>query len=374
MKKITLLLSLIMLTVINSYSQHNTYYIGHSGFGWDLIVGDMVDDLANDAGINSYGFGFQFIGGTCIANQWFNHANPGGGTDSWNELPTGNYDVVVLAEQIPILEVIDGSQWCNANIISSVEAVDNFYDMAVGANPATRMYLMEFHNEADSTSPTAHADWTALNTAMRPLWERVADSVALINSGGPNVCIVPVAAAYQALSDSIIAGVFPGISNWIDMFDSNDPPNVKIHPSEMTYYLSACVHYATIFGQSPVGLTNITFSSQGWQFDAPTPAQALIMQQIAWEVVSTDPRSCLLITDINSNTMEQPNFYPNPAEDQLFFDQAIENISIRSIDGRVILSKTGVFKELDLAGIPSGFYLLDGLSDGKKINFKFIVK
>ena len=76
MKKNTLLTLLLIIGVGKINAQHNTYYIGHSGFGWDLIVGDMVNDLAADAGITTYNHGFQFIGGTCVNNQWVNHASP----------------------------------------------------------------------------------------------------------------------------------------------------------------------------------------------------------------------------------------------------------------------------------------------------------
>jgi hypothetical protein len=118
----------LILIGLSVSGQHNTYYIGHSGFGWDLIVGEMVNDLAADASISTYNYGFQFIGGTCISVQWENHASPQGGTDSRVELATGNYDIVVLAEQIPIEEVIYSNGWgCN---LTSFAAVDSFYKHA----------------------------------------------------------------------------------------------------------------------------------------------------------------------------------------------------------------------------------------------------
>ncbi|WP_420315760.1 hypothetical protein [Ekhidna sp.] len=244
--KSTILFTFLAIPIL-TFSQHSTYYIGHSGFGWDLIVGEMVNDLAADAGISSYDYGFQFIGGTCLANQWFNHAEPQGGTDSHLELASGNYDILVLAEQIPIQEVLLGSQFCNENVITSYQSVDNFYDLAISANAATQVYLMEFHNEIDLTGNQPYEDWIALNAEMRPLWEEVADSVSEINVG-KNIRIVPVAAAFQAMVDSVRAGVFPGISDWLELFDPNDIPEATIHPTEMTYYLATCVHFATLFG------------------------------------------------------------------------------------------------------------------------------
>jgi len=324
MKKTVLSTMLILAVYVAAHGQHNTYYIGHSGFGWDLMIGEMVNDLATDAGITTYGYNFQFIGGTCIANQWLNHASPQGGTDSWVELPTGNYNIVVLAEQIPILEVIYG---CWPSMITSVQIVDSFYDMSMAANPNTRMYLMEFHNEIDQTAPTPYSNWINMNDSMRPLWEQVADSVSLLNTG-PNVCIVPVAAAFQALADSVIAGVYPGLTDWIEIFSPYDTVVSTVHPTEETYYLVACVHYATIFGQSPVGLTNQTYATDGWPFAPPTSAQALMMQEIAWEIVSNDPYACMpTTTGIHgnplTNTEIQVTSYPNPFEN---------TVTIKAID------------------------------------------
>ncbi len=79
MKNSALVLGIVLVTTFSSNAQDNTYYIGHSGFGWDLIVGEMVNDLATDAGITTYDYGFQFIGGTCISNQWLSHSTPQGG-------------------------------------------------------------------------------------------------------------------------------------------------------------------------------------------------------------------------------------------------------------------------------------------------------
>jgi hypothetical protein len=372
---------LIMILAFGMYpskstAQHNTFYIGHSGFGWDLIVGEMVNDLAADAGIATYDYNYQFIGGTCISNQWESSSSPQGGVSAITELPNG-YDVVVLAEQIPIQEVIYGSPWgCS---MTSVQAVDSFYNLATAENADARVYLMEYHNEVNLTlGSTPYADWTDMNAAMRPLWEQVADSVTLVNPGGPGVCIVPVAAAFEAMTDSIWAGVFPGYTDWLEVFDPDDIPEAMIHPTEETYYLVACVHYACIFGESPVGLTNTTIAAEGWAFDPPTPAQAAMMQEIAWEIVSNDPYACLPATSaVQETSVHEFSVFPNPSEGVLNVDFGSASsgiLEVMDIMGQKVQQHqiTNPFFEIE---VEAGIYLLQFISEeGDRLTEKVIVK
>jgi hypothetical protein len=284
-------------------AQHNTYYVGHSGFGFSELnlIGRMVEDLAADAGINTYNYDDQIIGGSCLSTQWEDHDQSSTG-DSWIDIPAGNtdgqYDVLIVTELIPITEALDPNAWWWGCNLDPYTALDNFHDLAIAANPNTRIYMMEFHNEADFTAGSENVvfnDWSNLNASTRPLWEQVADSVSQLNGGTP-ICIVPVAEATQSLSDSVLNGNFPGITNFIDVFEPTDGMTWKIHYTDITTYLGACVHFATIFGQSPIGLTNELAGRSVSGGTAPTTAQALIMQQIAWEVVSNDPNTCIPTT------------------------------------------------------------------------------
>jgi len=300
MKKLILIL-VVALCASFSQAQHNTYYVGHSGFGFSQLnlVGAMVEAMAADGGISTYSYGDQIIGGSCLSAQWENHATSLTG-DSWIDIPAGNsngqYDILVTTELIPFSEAMDPNAWMWGCNLSPFVALDNFHDMATAANPNTIFYLMEFHNEADftvggGTEAAAFANWSGLNASNRLLWEQVADSVSAMN--GSQICIIPVAAATQALADSVMNGNFPGITNFIDIFEPTDGMTWKIHNTDVTTYLTACVHYATLFGQSPVGLTNELLGLTVAAGTAPTPAQALIMQEIAWETVINDPRSCV---------------------------------------------------------------------------------
>lgn len=338
MRNLIILFTTVLLSITVN-AQHSTYYIGHSGFGWDLIVGAMVDDLAEDAGITTHDYGYQFIGGTCINNQWSSHDEPQGGTDSHVELAKGTYDYLVIAEQIPIEEVVNGSPWCGDVQRTSYEALDLYYDLAKGANSDIKIYLMEFHNEVDQTGATPYESWVQMNADMRPLWEQVADSVSEMNGVESDICIVPVAEAFERMVDSVRAGVFPGITNWIDLFDPSDTAVATIHPTEVTYYLAACVHFATIFGQSPEGLTNETFAAAGWQFDPPTTDQAAMMQKIAWDVVSSDAYACInQETGVDELEVANSSLFPNPAANNVYLRSDVTGIvSVFDLLGNQVL-------------------------------------
>lgn len=384
MKKYLLLLNMTVVICSHSIGQHNTYFVGHSGFGFSQynLVGAMLQDLAIDGGINSYDYGDQIIGGSCLSIQWENHNQSATG-DSWIDIPAGNssgsYDILVTTELIPITEALDSNlaPWTGCNL-TPYKALDNFHDLAKTANPNTIIYMMEFHNEADFTQGTptnVFNNWSALNASTRPLWEHVADSVSQINNGA-QICIIPVAAASEALADSIMNGKFPGITNFIDMFEPTDGTSWKVHFTDITYYLSACVHYATIFQQSPVGLTNELAGRTVSAGTAPTPAQALVMQQIAWEIVMNDSYNCFTTTGLKKNIDEaKAIIYPNPSQGtfNISLNDGKEMIEyfLYNSQGQVLQSNRVAptnLLSLDLNNYPNGIYFVN-LTVGE-ISFK----
>ena len=63
----------------------------------------------------------------------------------------------------------------------------------------------------------------------------------------------------------------------IDMYNRDE-----IHPTVYAHYLAACVVYATVFGESPVGLTYLPVEAFGIEM---TEEEAAFLQRIAWETV-----------------------------------------------------------------------------------------
>ena len=67
------------------------------------------------------------------------------------------------------------------------------------------------------------------------------------------------------------------------------------HPNPTGSYLAACVFYATLFGQTPEGLSPVRYSTrfgtpEEGEPEAITPLsqeEAAFLQRIAWETVSS---------------------------------------------------------------------------------------
>jgi hypothetical protein len=93
--------------------------------------------------------------------------------------------------------------------------------------------------------------------------------------------MVPAGQAFYNLTTQINAGNVLGITSFRDLFSDD------IHLTNAGNYFIACVMYATMYGQSPVGLTSTISDQWGAPFtNMPTPAQASVMQQVAWSTVT----------------------------------------------------------------------------------------
>ncbi|MGE0790642.1 MAG: hypothetical protein AB7S26_33520 [Sandaracinaceae bacterium] len=242
-------------------------FVGHSLIGWELPY--MVRSLTRDANVELT-FAVQMGAGGTIQLQWERAAE---GVYAREELTTGDYDVLVLTEAIPLES--------NYRFSGTVEFAGDFYDLAQSSHPGARVYMYQTWDEVTDPMFRERLD------TDRALWEQIVDEV---NAGrtGPPMLMIPGGTALAALVDRIESGGVPGLASRQDLFAD------QIHVNTRGFYFIACVHHATIYRRSPVGLTNAMIDRFDQPFaDPPTPEQARVMQEIAWEIVSQDPRAGL---------------------------------------------------------------------------------
>ncbi len=368
---------LISLTT-RGQSPTRAFFVGHSLCSVDMPK--MLSDLAADGGFN-YQYDYQLIWGGCLTTQWNNHATPDVGSDSRVELATGDYDVLIMMEGVPLDEVVYGP-WAGCHLNTRIPT-GWFYDLAKTANPNTRGFMVEPWNEFNRNSPDYYQEWLDTNAVQAPLFQGVLDSVALQYPQYDRLCLIPLRQCYEALVDSIRQGAVPGLSHMLDIFDYQfDDPEHTFHANALGHYYSALVHYTAIFGVSPIGLTNQTYELDGSPYPAPSLALALKMQEIVWEGYAGH-QGCLITNreEVDPASLELA-VYPNPSQGQfrLQWEQG-SNLSILEGQGStlpmvVISDPSGreVYRQevtpladpsthrnqisIDVSGLDAGMYLL----------------
>lgn len=245
-----------------------------------------------------------------------------------------SYDAMVLTEALPVGR--------NVELEHSAFYAQRFYCEMIARNPNARVYVYEIwsHLHASDTQaeyPRASVyDWSAHIAADRVHFEQIADLASTgkvpkpgilgalrTRFGEPAGCeprapifLVPVGETMRRLATVLEAEPLPygdgqlslghlftnAYESWppgwpldapldasaeraaIDALRLHHPGEEldDIHPSSLGIYLSALVHYATLYRRSPVGLPALT----------PLPEVTnLRLQELVWEVVRGEPRT-----------------------------------------------------------------------------------
>lgn len=351
--------------VFASFSTHSkaqsvsrsVYFVGHSLCNTDMP--SMITALAQDAGVG-YNYNYQLIWGACLKQNWDLHDSTGVvGTDSWVELPTGNYDRLILMEGVPLDLFYAPNGIVPGCDTRTSEVAGWFYDMARQGNSALRAYITEPWNEFDRSSANWLQEWKDTNQVQVPLFEQVQSEMAADHPHHPPVCRVPLRQAIEAVVDTIIAGNMPFLTHPFQVFDTTaDPdPLYTFHANHIGQYLSALVHFTSIFDMSPVGLTHQTYDGGGAPFPAPEPATALKLQEIVWEVYQGFADTCTFLVGVEAPVTAAPqlDIWPNPSQGAVHIS-GLGDLRIFDLQGRIVLQRS-LQGEMRVA-LPTGMYVL----------------
>lgn len=167
-----------------------------------------------------------------------------------------------------------------AGIVEELEYTQKFYDLVLANSPKADLWVYaqwtqwfmpgELQNPPETNSTTAK-QWRENMTKFISSCEQLRER---LQAKYPNrkVRIIPCASALLVLQQAIVDGRIPGMKSYEleIMADS-------IHLGNKGCYFVSLVHYACLYGKSPVGLvvgdTDLTIEQQ------------TKMQEIAWDVV-----------------------------------------------------------------------------------------
>lgn len=225
----------------------DAFYVGHS---LESDIPDMVMALAGPR----FRFAEQNIPGAPLRWQWeeatrrkaqFEPQYQGYYSDRIN----AETDVLVLIDSVPRGE--------EPSLLESIDYTARFVEFARKRNPSVRVFYYEpWHHltsgtakryEHDKASPSRDLAWRPRLQADRPKWDRVVAEVNHRSPGRIPVRLIPAGSKLGELDDAIRAGKMPGLTKIDQVFSD------EIHLSPLGKYFVACVHFKSIFGESPVG-------------------------------------------------------------------------------------------------------------------------
>lgn len=349
------LIAITFLIAVTAMAQpQNAFYIGHS---LSDQIPDMVKSLSDDHPNVEFDWAYQSIPGAPLRWQWDRKKekdypeNPPYYYSFFSEvggLPTGDYNVLVLTESVPrYWSIID----------DSYQYADSLVAYALGYNQNIQIYLYEDWHCIKSGTPTGcdydidANPWRQRLDDDLPMWESIVDTLNnRFNPANP-VCLIPAGQGLARLYDAIEAGEIPGISSMVDLFSDD------IHLNDVGKYFVACVHFAMIHNENPIGLTNQLQVWWGGDFDAPTTQQAKKFQEIAWETVNNYERSCLnsSVTSVAEKVESSSINYDNYSNILTVISDN-ESVQISNLFGQVMLNSNK--SNINLSALPNGIYFI----------------
>lgn len=288
-------LLLVTLTSIAS-AENKVLFLGNSftlGSGGARSVPDIFDALARAAGQDDPTTVIAAVGGIDYQYHYENHQAQIA-SQQWTHVVMQNYST----EPTHTGHVSDHMTYGAL-----------LYDSIMLNDPATQVHLYQtwarsaIHPLISGTSTSRSFESTdEMLSELVTNYQALADALNTGNSGNPTVKVDPVGQAWNNAGGNL----HPNDPNYIDLFSSDE-----YHGNSLGYYLSACVHYAAIYQDSPEGLyssaevTALNLNLNG--------AEAVTIESIAWQTVvaadlakdlpDTRPLSLTSLSEVDANTL-----------------------------------------------------------------------
>ncbi|MBK8346503.1 MAG: T9SS type A sorting domain-containing protein [Saprospiraceae bacterium] len=304
--------------------------------------------------------------GSSISYRWENA--PGfGAPDARHHI--GNWQLLSITERVPLLyQGGSTQQWYLDGIQEQKTYLSNFvnnaWNIGNSGNGAPTLLWTTWTNIDNSDGP-----WRQMLDIQGAEFERMQDYAnANRPVGATPVYIIPGHKMMARIYDDIQLNLVPGITNISQLFSDN------IHTNSLGNYAIAMIHYSCIFNESPVGLPNDLMPDPPSGFKVPSPALALYLQTIIWDVVTNYPRTGIAKTPSSNSEVGLIQkgilIYPNPVAGILYIDKSTiaDNGQTRIYNPFGQLMYSGNDLIIDVSQFPPGIYLLCS----KNLTIKFV--
>ena len=271
-------------------------------------LSSMLEELLRSAHSPSNTSDFT-SGGWTIAGHW-DDVNTSGSAQNLS-LATGVWDTVVLQDQ----SQIPGFIRTNSDWLASKNGSIHLADRVDTEGGAMMLFMTWGRRSGDAMNPTLYPNYTVMQDRLEEGYIDYRDNISLSTSA--EIYIAPVGLAFKHIHDSIVASggnPLSPTSTFYELYTADGS-----HPSTSGSYLSACVLFAALTGDSPVGLTDNT------TLDATL---RLTLQQAAAEVVFNGSSTYNYPWESSGaiQGMNQHSTFP-PGWEVRWLDDQIENLS-----------------------------------------------
>jgi hypothetical protein len=259
------------------------FVCGHS---FHVGIVEPLQDVARLAGITDQKLvGSQFLGGSQVLKHW---DLPDDRDKARKAIRTGGVDVLTLSPKAQLPD----------------EGIDKFTALALEYNPTARVTVQESWASFDSPTKANKnfknedrdkADVDALRKTHAPIFKALADQVRGLNDNlmaaqkRQVVYLVPAGRAVLTLREKVAAGQVPGIAKQSDLFADATGHGKGIRDGKgVVNLLTTYCTFAVIYGRSPLGLP-VPSALKGQVSAEHEEKLNRLLQEIAWEAVSTEP-------------------------------------------------------------------------------------
>ena len=228
-------------------------------------------------------------GGKTLAGHW-NDVNSTHVSNSTLRDPNIDWDYVILQDQ----SQIPGFYRTNADWIASKNAAINLADATEDEGGESILMMTWGRRNGDPMNPTLYSNFSVMQDRLESGYM---DYHSNITNAGHTVWMAPVGLAFAHIHDNVVAsGLNASLTGntFYDLYNADGS-----HPSLAGSYLAACVLYATMTGETPVGSNDSVSLSASLKLELQQAAAATVFNETShlsypWEVSSVTTSSMML--------------------------------------------------------------------------------
>ena len=222
-------------------------------------------------------------GGKKLSAHWSEVNTSGHSSNTTLRNSNINWDYVVLQDQ----SQIPGFYRTNSDWIASMNGAVGLSGAVEDEGGESVLLMTWGRRNGDATNPVLYNNFTVMQERLESGYIDYRDNMT---AAGNTVWIAPVGLAFALIHDSVMAsGTNATLSGntFYDLYTSDGS-----HPSLAGSYLAACVLYATMTGESPVGSNDTVALSSTLKLELQQAAAATVFNETShlsypWESTTT---------------------------------------------------------------------------------------